>query len=40
VHASWTIRDAQGNLVRRDKKSQEQFVLEWNGEAWKFLSGM
>ncbi len=40
VHASWTIRDARGELIRKDKKSQEQFVLEWNGEEWKFLSGM
>jgi hypothetical protein len=40
VHASWTIRDAYGQLARRDKKGQEQFVLEWDGEKWMFLSGM
>lgn len=40
VHASWTLEDAQGELIRKDKKSQEQFVLRWEGENWKFLSGM
>jgi len=40
VHASWTLQDAQGQLIRKDKKSQEQFVLRYEGEDWKFLSGM
>lgn len=40
VHASWTLHDAQGRLIRKDKKSQEQFVLRYEGEEWKFLSGM
>jgi ketosteroid isomerase-like protein len=40
VHASWTIEDARGELVRKDKKSQEQFVLKHEGEDWRFLSGM
>ena len=26
--------------MRRDMRDQNQFVLEWSGEAWKFLSGM
>jgi ketosteroid isomerase-like protein len=40
VHASWTLEDAHGQLIRKDKKSQEQFVLRYEGEDWKFLSGM
>lgn len=40
VHASWTVKDARGEVVRRDKKSQEQFVLRYEGDRWKFLSGM
>jgi ketosteroid isomerase-like protein len=40
VHASWTLQDAQGQLIRKDKKSQEQFVLRYEGDDWKFLSGM
>ncbi len=40
VHASWTLEDAHGRLIRKDKKSQEQFVLRYEGDDWKFLSGM
>ena len=40
VHASWTVEDARGEPLRKDKKSQEQWVLRWDGEHWKFLSGM
>lgn len=40
VDASFTVLDARGEEVRRDKRDQNQLVLEWDGEAWKFLSGM
>ena len=42
VSASYTIRDAKGELVRQDKRDQNQFVLIWDeqSEGWKFLSGM
>lgn len=40
IDASFTLRDARGELVRRDKRDQNQIVLEWDGEDWKFLSGM
>ena len=40
VHASWTIQDARGEEMRKKKRDQNQLVLEWDGEAWKFLSGM
>jgi hypothetical protein len=40
VHASWSVDDANGTPTRKDKKSQEQFVLRYEGDAWKFLSGM
>jgi len=40
VHASWTLEDARGEAIRKDKKSQEQWVLRREGEDWKFLSGM
>lgn len=40
VDASFTIPDARGGVQRTDKRDQNQFVLEWNGEKWMFLSGM
>ena len=40
VHASFEVEDARGQLVRRDVRDQNQLVLEWDGESWKFLSGM
>jgi hypothetical protein len=40
VDASYSVKDARGETVRRDKRDQNQLVLEWDGEAWKFLSGM
>lgn len=40
VDASFTIPDARGGLRRTDKRDQNQFVLEWDGERWMFLSGM
>jgi hypothetical protein len=40
VDASYTIVDALGNERRPDKRDQGEFVLEWSGEKWQFLSGM
>ncbi len=40
VDASFSVKDARGQTVRRDKRDQNQFVLAWDGETWKFLSGM
>ena len=40
IDASFTVLDARGEEVRRDMRDQNQLVLEWDGEAWKFLSGM
>ena len=40
VDASFTVPDARGGMRRADKRDQNQFVLEWTGEKWMFLSGM
>lgn len=40
MDASFTIPDAKGGVVRKDKRDQGQFVLEWNDDRWLFLSGM
>ncbi len=40
VDASFSIPDARGGTRRADKRDQSQFVLEWTGEKWLFLSGM
>lgn len=42
IDASYSVPDARGNLVRLDKRDQNQLVLEWDKDAtkWKFLSGM
>jgi hypothetical protein len=40
VDASFTIVDARGKDRRADKRDQNQLVLEWSGERWKFLSGL
>lgn len=40
VDASFTVPDARGGTRRADKRDQNQFVLEWTGEKWMFLSGM
>jgi hypothetical protein len=40
VDASFTIADARGEKIRRDKRDQNQFVLTWEGDRWRFLSGM
>jgi hypothetical protein len=40
IDASFTITDARGEDVRADMRDQNQFVLEWDGRSWLFLSGM
>jgi hypothetical protein len=40
VDASYTIQNVQGKEVRPDKRDQNQYVLEWDGRRWKFLTGM
>ncbi len=40
IDASFTVPDSQGGLQRADLRDQGQFVLEWTGEKWMFLSGM
>jgi hypothetical protein len=42
IDASYSVPDARGNMVRLDKRDQNQLVLEWDKDAtkWKFLSGM
>lgn len=42
IDASFSITDAQGQLIREDMQDQNQLVLEWDdqGERWLFLSGM
>jgi hypothetical protein len=40
VDASFTVPNARGGTQRADKRDQSQFVLEWTGEKWLFLSGM
>jgi hypothetical protein len=40
VDASFTITNVHGKSVRPDKRDQNQFVLEWDGRRWLFLSGM
>jgi hypothetical protein len=40
IDASYTVLDARDQPRRRDKRDQNQVVLEWNGEKWLFLSGM
>jgi hypothetical protein len=40
VDASFTVEDARGEDTRADMRDQNQFVLEWNGRNWLFLSGM
>ena len=34
IDASFTVLDARGQEVRRDKRDQNQLVLEWDGEAF------
>jgi len=40
VDASFTVVDARGQDRRTDKRDQNELVLEWTGESWKFLSGL
>ena len=40
IDASFTVKDARGQEVRADMRDQNQFVLEWDGKRWLFLSGM
>jgi hypothetical protein len=40
IDASFTITDARGQARRLDKRDQNQLVLEYSGDKWKFLSGM
>ncbi|HLU67599.1 MAG TPA: hypothetical protein VKZ63_15055 [Kofleriaceae bacterium] len=40
VDASYTVQNALGEEVRADMRDQNQFVLEWDGKQWLFLSGM
>jgi hypothetical protein len=40
VDASFTLEDARGEENRHDMRDQNQFILEWDGRHWLFLSGM
>ena len=40
IDASFTLKDARGQEVRADMRDQNQFILEWDGKSWLFLSGM
>lgn len=40
IDASFSVPDARGQLSRHDMRDQNQFVLEWDGDKWLFLSGM
>jgi hypothetical protein len=40
IDASYTIPNVQGKPTRPDMRDQNQFVLEWDGRRWLFLSGM
>jgi hypothetical protein len=40
IDASFTLADARGQDKRIDKRDQNEFVLEWNGDKWLFLAGM
>ena len=40
IDASFTVKDARGGEMRADMRDQNQFVLEWDGKQWLFLSGM
>jgi hypothetical protein len=40
IDASFSVTDARGQQVRKDKRDQNQLVLQYQQGAWKFLSGM
>jgi hypothetical protein len=39
IDASYSVSTSRGT-ERVDKRDQNQLVLEWDGEHWKFISGM
>lgn len=42
IDASFTMVDANGQIIRQDMQDQNQLVLEWDeeGRRWLFLAGM
>jgi hypothetical protein len=40
IDASFTVTDARGEPKRPDKRDQNELVLSWENDRWKFLSGM
>ena len=40
IDASYTVVDARGSEKRPDKRDQNELVLSWEDDRWKFLSGM
>ena len=40
IDASFTLNDARGESIRKDKRDQNELVLEWTGEKWLFVTGM
>jgi len=40
IDASYTVNDASGEAIRKDKRDQNELVLEWDGSRWLFVSGM
>ncbi len=40
IDASFTIANVQGKPSRPDKRDQNQFLMEWDGKRWQFISGM
>jgi len=40
IDASFTVSDARGATVRRDKRDQNELVLQFDGQKWLFVSGM
>jgi hypothetical protein len=40
IDASFTVKDARGQEMRADMRDQNQFILEWDGKQWLFVSGM
>ena len=42
IDASFTMVDANGQIIRQDMQDQNQLVLEWDeeGRRWQFVAGM
>lgn len=40
IDASYSVTDARGQKKRPDKRDQNELVLEWDKDKWRFLSGM